>query len=78
MVDLHNISRELLHTTRMQRQFWQYTAVALSTGSVDGTRRKLTSISDAVDEVLTYWRDEELRPSEFVSPPTKIPLLGLV
>ena len=33
--------------------------------------------SDAAEKVLTDWRDEELRPSPFVSPPDEAPFARL-
>jgi len=76
-VDLHDISRELTYRARMEKRFSQSTAASTRDGLVDGARGKLSFASDATDEVLEHWRDEELRSSLFVSPPDEAPLARL-
>jgi len=41
MVDLYNISRELLYRARMEKRFSQSTVASVSYSSVDSARRKL-------------------------------------
>jgi len=47
----------------MEKRFSQSAATSASDGSVDSALRKLSFACDAADKVLTYWADEELRPS---------------
>jgi len=76
--DLHDISRELAYRARMKKRFSQSTVTSADSGFIDGARRKFSFASDTTDEVLTCWRDEELRSSPFVSPDEAPPArLGL-
>ena len=52
MIDLHNISREVLYWAKMERRFSQFTAASASDGPVDCALRKLSFISDAAEEFL--------------------------
>lgn len=54
MIDLHNISREFFYWAKMERRFSQFTAASASDGQVDCALRKLSFISDTVEEFLTY------------------------
>ena len=52
MIDLHNISREVLYWAKMERRFSQFTTASASDGPVDCALRKLSFISDAAEELV--------------------------
>ena len=61
----------------MKKQFLQQTAAPARDGSVGSALRKSTFASDAADEVLTHWRDKELRSPPFVLSLDEAPLARL-
>jgi len=61
----------------MKKRFLQQTAASARDGSVDSALRKLPFASDAAEEVLTHWRDKELRSSPSVLSLDEAPLARL-
>ena len=55
MVDLHDISRELVHRAKMMKCISQTTTVSVSDGPVGNARRKFSFAGDPTGKVLAYY-----------------------
>jgi len=65
-VDLDDISVELEHRARVQKQLSPSTVASASVGSMGSELRKPSFPSDMAGEFLTYWCKEELRSLAFL------------